>query len=105
MTWNRTSGDGDDVKEMMAWEAYDPAVDVQTVRGAADEIMTRSENILERVSDVLDRHRYRNGDSLTFVQCEELVKEGIVVELLLEPMARLRDVIKWRLETNIIWTN
>ena len=75
---------------------------MQTIRGAADEIMTRSENMLERVGAVLERHRYRNGDSLTFVQCEELVKEDIIIELLLEPMSRLRDVIEWRLQTNIV---
>lgn len=101
MTWDRTSGVGDDVKEMTIWESPDPAAGVQTIRDAADEIMIRSENMLERVGAVLERHGYRNGDSLTFLQCEELVKEGIVIELLLEPMSRLRNVIEWRLQTNI----
>ena len=101
-TWKRASAADDDVKEMMAWEAYDPTVDAQTLRGVTDEIMTRSENMLERISEILERHGYRNGESLTFVQCEELLMEGIVVELLLEPMWRLRDVMRWRMETNII---
>ena len=101
-TWKEASASGDDVKEMMAWEAYDPKLDAKTLRGFADEIMTRSESLLERVGEVLAKHGYRNGQSLTFMQCEELVREGIVVELLLEPMSRLRDVIRWRLETNII---
>lgn len=106
MTWKRASASGEDVvglaKEAIAWEAYNPAKDGGTLRADADEIMTRSDNMLERVCGVLEKHGYRNGESLTFVQCEELVKEGIVVELLLEPMSRLRDVVRWRLETNII---
>ena len=65
--------------------------------------MTRSENLLERVGEVLEMHGYRNGESLAFVQCEELVREGVVVELLLQPMSRLRDVIRWRNETDTIW--
>jgi hypothetical protein len=64
--------------------------------------MTRSENSLERILDILEKHGYRNGASLTFNQCEELVTEGIVVELLLEPLWRLRDVVQWRLDDNII---
>lgn len=64
--------------------------------------MTRSEKVLERVGKVLEKHGYRNGESLTYVQCEELVQEGIVVELLLQPMSRLRDVIQWRNERDII---
>lgn len=102
MTWKRASGAGDHINEMMAWEAYDPSVDAQTLRGVADEIIARSENLLERVGEVLEKHGYRNGQSLTFMQCEELLREGIVVELLLEPMSRLRDIIRWRLETNFI---
>lgn len=106
MTWKRASASGDDeqalLREALAWEAYNPGTDSDTLRADADAIMTRSENLLERVGAVLDRHGYRNGESLTFVQCEELVQEGIVVELLLEPMSRLRDVVRWRMETNVI---
>lgn len=105
-TWKSASASGDDVlglaKEAIAWEAYNPASDGGTLRADADAIMTRSENMLERVCGVLEKHGYRNGESLTFVQCEELMREGIVVELLLEPLSRLRDVVRWRLETNII---
>lgn len=101
-TWKHSNAAGDDVKEMMAWASNDTTVDANSLREDTDAIMTRSENLLERVGEVLERHGYRNGESLTFVQCEELVAEGIVVELLLEPMWRLRDVIRWRMETNII---
>lgn len=111
MTWKRQTAAGDDVKEVrkqrllkeaIAWEAFNPQADGDTLRADADAIMIRSENLLERVIGILERHGYKNGESLTFVQCEQLVKEGIVVELLLEPMSRLRDVVRWRTETNII---
>jgi len=101
-TWKRSTAAGDDVKEMMAWGNNDPTATADSLRADTDAIMTRSENLLERVSAVLEKHGYMNGESLTFVQCEELVEEGIVVELLLEPMWRIRDVIRWRMETNII---
>ena len=73
-----------------------------SLRADTNAIMTRSESLLERIYEVLDKHGYRNGQSLTFVQCEELLAEGIVIELMLEPMRRLRDVIQWRAEGNII---
>lgn len=101
-TWKRFSAAGDYVKEMKVWACSEPAIDANSLLADIDAIMTRSENLLERVSTTLERHGYRNGESLTFVQCEELVAQGIVVELLLEPMSRLRDVIQWRMETNII---
>lgn len=94
-TWKRVSAAGDDVKEMRVEDA-------DTLRADTDAIMMRSENLQERIREVLERHGYRNGESLTFVQCEELLAEGIVIELLLEPMSRLRDVVRWRMETNII---
>lgn len=73
-----------------------------SLRADTNAIMTRSESLLERIYEVLDKHGYRNEQSLTFVQCEELLAEGIVIELMLEPMRRLRDVIQWRAEDNII---
>ncbi|KAF2627507.1 hypothetical protein BU25DRAFT_439935 [Macroventuria anomochaeta] len=103
MTWETARATGDDLKalkqkyqEAVAWEAFDLATDAQTLRADADAIMARSESLLERVGVVLERHGYRNGENLTFLQCEELVKEGIMVELLLEPMSRLKDVGDWR---------
>lgn len=73
-----------------------------SLRADTNAIMTRSESLLERIYEVLDKHGYRNGQSLTFVQCEELLAEGIVIELMLEPMRRLRDVIQWRAEDDMI---
>lgn len=109
-TWNRFRAAGDDVKEMEAWAKTVPEDPLRgeentgedPLRADTDAIMIRSESLLERVYEVLDKPGYRNGESLTFVQCEELLAEGVVVELLLEPMKRLRDVIQWRAEKNII---
>lgn len=100
--WRNFSAAGDDVEEMEAWARGSSAVDANSLRADAEALMTRSESLLERVSEVLERHGYRNGQSLTYVQCEELVREGIVVELLLQPMSRLRDVIQWSYDNNII---
>ncbi|KAI0147798.1 hypothetical protein GGR57DRAFT_244945 [Xylariaceae sp. FL1272] len=83
--------------DVLRGETGEDSVDADT-----HAIMTRSESLLERIYEVLDRHGYENGQSLTFVQCEELLAEGIVIELLLEPMRRLRDVIHRRSEKNII---
>jgi hypothetical protein len=102
ITWKRSSAAGTEMAEMQAWGGYDPKVDNESLRTDVEAIMTRSENLLERILDVLKQHGYRNGASLTFNQCEELVAEGIVVELLLEPLWRLRDVVQWRLDDNII---
>jgi hypothetical protein len=96
-TWKRTSTPNPDIKDLRVW-----AQSEDLIRGDTDEIMARSENLLERVGEVLERHGYRNGESLTFAQCEELLTEGIVVELLLEPMSRLREVMRWRMETDVI---
>ncbi|CBX95835.1 hypothetical protein LEMA_P029870.1 [Plenodomus lingam JN3] len=101
-TWKRDSAVGSDVAEVKAWGAFDEEADMNTLRGDTEEIMTRSENGLERIVKILDCHGYRNGESLTFSQCEALLTEGVVVELLLEPMWRLRDVVRWRMENNII---
>ncbi|KAJ5986738.1 hypothetical protein N7451_011103 [Penicillium sp. IBT 35674x] len=100
--WRNFSAEGDDIKEMEVWANGGSAVDSNSLLADTDAIMTRSENLLERVGMVLKAHGYRNGESLTFVQCEELIQEGIVVELLLHPMSRLRDVIQWRNEKDII---
>ncbi|KAI8633211.1 hypothetical protein F5Y19DRAFT_471477 [Xylariaceae sp. FL1651] len=117
--WNRFRAAGDDVKDMETWAKTLPPkrpngdedegdllrgdnTGEDSLRGDTNAIILRSESLLERVYEVLGRHGYKNGESLTFVQCEELLAEGIVVELLLEPMRRLRDVVQWRLEKNII---
>lgn len=98
-TWKRTSTPSHDIKDLEVWAQSEDSLRVDT---DPDEIMLRSENLLERVGEVLERPGYRNGESLMFAQYEELLAEGIVVELLLEPMSRLRDVMHWRMETYII---
>lgn len=101
-TWKKTSGSTNDVRELIAWEAYDPKIDTETLRATAEDILIRSENLIERINDVLGKYGHRSGCHLTFTQCEQLIKEGIVVELLLEPLSGLRDVISWLANSDII---
>jgi hypothetical protein len=75
---------------------------LEDLQKTAEEISHNSENLIERVTDVLDKHGVRSGNFVTFEKCEELCKEGVVVELLLMPMARLRDVIKWQYHDDIV---
>ncbi|KAL9115745.1 MAG: hypothetical protein Q9227_000113 [Pyrenula ochraceoflavens] len=101
-TWRNVGAAGEDIREIAAFGSESPTSDADSIRADTDAIMTRSENLLERVGDVLEKHGYCNGESLTFVQCEDLLREGIVVELLLQPISRLRDVIQWRNEKDVI---
>ncbi|KAI1321092.1 hypothetical protein F5Y16DRAFT_389270 [Xylariaceae sp. FL0255] len=93
----RNAMEGEKQIEMLRGETGKDSLDADI-----NAIMTRSESLLERIYEVLDKYGYRNGESLTFVQCEELLAEGIVIELMLEPMRRLRDVVQWWGEKNII---
>ncbi|KAF2442342.1 hypothetical protein P171DRAFT_365181 [Karstenula rhodostoma CBS 690.94] len=78
------------------------AKSLEELQKAVEEMSTNSENLIERVADVLKKHGVSNGSFVTFEECEELCREGVVVELLLMPMARLRDVIKWQYYDNIV---
>ena len=109
---------GYDTLEGRNWENESKATDIQhevdnlrqgkpqanqgSLRADAAAIMERSETMMERVGKILQDHNIENGSYVTFKQCEQLAKLGIVVELLLLPMARLRDVIQWRFDDNII---
>ncbi|CAI6340661.1 unnamed protein product [Periconia digitata] len=61
-----------------------------------------SENLPGRVDKILQSSGLDDGDYLTFEQCENLCKLGVVVELLLLPMARIREVIEWQSIDNTI---
>jgi hypothetical protein len=61
-TWKRSSDAGDDIKEMMVWANNDSTIDANSLRADTDAIMTRSENLLERVGGVSESHGYRNGE-------------------------------------------
>jgi len=100
--WKNAGAAGDAVRERDNWLQGRPVADEGSLRADAEAIIQRSHSLIDRVGKVLHAHGVKNGSYLTFKQCEELVAAGVVVELLLLPMARLRDVIRWRLDDNII---
>jgi hypothetical protein len=100
--WENASVVGDAEKKIKNLLDYRNAADEGSLRADAGTIIERSHNLIERVGKVLKAHNVSNGTYLTFKQCEELIEAGVVVELLLLPMERLRDVIQWRFNNNII---
>ena len=68
---------------MSNWLNGFPAVDENSLRSHAEQILLRSQNLMERIGDVLTAHGVEDGKSLTFDQCDELVRAGIVIDLIL----------------------
>ncbi len=100
--WKNAEAVGDAERELENWLQGRPKADEGSLRADAEAIIQRSQSLIERVGDILQAHGVESGSHLTFKQCEALVEAGVVVELLLLPMERLRDVIRWRLDDNII---
>ena len=98
--WKNFSAAGDDIAD---WAKGVEASDSLSLKADAEAIVLRSQALIERIGTVLEETGVRDGENLTFEQCERLVKAGVVVELVLEPMWRLRDVMRWRNETDIIY--
>lgn len=84
------------------WSRKTEGGGVDTLRSDAREIVKRSQCILERVDQTLERLELWDGQDLTSAQCDSLIQAGIVVELILLPMASMRDVARWRIERDII---
>ena len=100
--WKKESAAEDDVKMLESWLRGILTTNADSLRPTAEEIITRSQCLKERVRAVLETHGYSDGDALSFNQCGSLVKAGVVVELLLLPLSRLSDVARWTTERNII---
>ena len=100
--WKNADSEGDAEDELKNWLQGLPKASEWSLRADAEAVIQRSQSLIERVGDVLKAHGIESGSYLTFKQCEALVAAGVVVELLLLPMDRLRDVIRWRLDNNII---
>ncbi|KAF2741958.1 hypothetical protein M011DRAFT_453964 [Sporormia fimetaria CBS 119925] len=101
-TWQNSCAAGDSIPETRNWLAGRPMLEEGTLKADAEAVISRSHSLIERVGEVLRRHGVEDGSYLTFKQCEALVADGVVVELLLMPMDHLRDVVRWRLDDNII---
>ena len=84
------------------WLEGIPTSNPDSLRSNAEEIIIRSQFLKERVGEILEAHGFSDGDTLSFDQYESLVKASVVVELLLLPLAKLRDIIRWSTEWDII---
>ena len=56
LNWKSFSAAGDDINEMSNWLNGFPAVDENSLRSHAEQILLRSQNLMERMGDVLLRH-------------------------------------------------
>lgn len=56
----------------------------------------------ERLSDILDDMGLHDGTELDAQTCDELIRRGVVVELVLRPVRTLRQVVRWMLQDNVI---
>lgn len=75
---------------------------INTLLEQTGEIILNSQNILERVLNLLEEQGMTDGDSLSNEQCDFLTSNGAVVELVLLPMTAMRDVARWTTENDVI---
>jgi hypothetical protein len=75
---------------------------INTLLEQTGQIILNSQNILERVLNLLDEQGMADGDSLSNEQCDFLTSNGAVVELVLLPMTAMRDVARWTTENDVI---
>ncbi|KAH7165331.1 hypothetical protein EDB81DRAFT_710820 [Dactylonectria macrodidyma] len=76
--------------------------DIERLSKQAEDVILRSQNLLERSIKALEDQGMFHGDHLTNAQCDVLTSSGIAVELVLLPMSTLRDVARWTTERNVI---
>lgn len=82
--------------------AMESSMDIQKLASQAEEVILRSQSLVERSMQILEQHGMADGDHLTNAQCELLTNSGIAVELILLPMSSLRDVARWTMEKDVI---
>ncbi|PSR82111.1 hypothetical protein BD289DRAFT_371797 [Coniella lustricola] len=68
----------------------------------ADTVILNSQNILERTLKILEGQNMADGEMMSVEQCDFLTKNGVAVELVLLPMAAMRDVARWTTEHDVI---
>lgn len=68
----------------------------------AEKLANLAQNLASRVDDKIVQTGLDKNEPLTMEDCEKLFASGLVVELLLFPVALIRDVLVWRTNTNII---
>ena len=93
---------GYDTLDGINWSRKSEGSGVDTLRSDTLTIIERSQCIFNRVEETLDRFELRDGQDLTGANCDALIQAGVVVELILLPMASIRDVAQWSIERDII---
>jgi hypothetical protein len=69
---------------------------------SSKEIVLSTQCLGERLSKILGDMGLQDGVELDAQTCDELIRKGVVVELVLRPIRTLRQVIQWMLQDNII---
>lgn len=76
--------------------------DVKAVQQCAADVISESRTLESRIEDKLDDLNIVDGETLSIEYCDDLIKSGLVVELVLLPVTSLRQVILWLQKDNII---
>lgn len=84
------------------WNVNTSESGISALSEQAEEATRESQNILERVWQMLEAQGLKDGDELSHEQCEFLTGNGIAVELVLLPMSSMRDVARWTTEDDVI---
>ena len=87
-TWNERAEGAGDPSARLFEASKDIALSTQCLDG--------------RLANILDGMRLRDGAELDALTCDELIREGVVVELVLRPIRALRQVMHWVLQDNVI---
>lgn len=96
---------GYDTLENQHWtlsRGHEDTTSAETVQKCAANVMSKSQTLESRIEDKLNDLNIVDGQVLSFEDCDDLTKSGLVVELVLLPVTSLRQVILWLQEDNII---
>ena len=69
---------------------------------AAGKLANLAQTLNDRVSEKIVQTGLYENEQLSDETCERVFKSGLVAEILLFPVAQLRDVLVWRNNTDII---
>lgn len=84
------------------WNIATSNGDLVELSTEAEKAILQSQNIHERTLQLLKERGMVHGHELTHEQCDFLSSEGVVVEIVLLPMAAVRDVSRWTTERDVI---
>ncbi|KAF2151441.1 hypothetical protein K461DRAFT_295497 [Myriangium duriaei CBS 260.36] len=93
---------GYDTLTDQTWNVTTAENGIRALADRAEHIILRSQSVLERTLEALEKQNMADGDEISNEQCDFLTGNGLVVELVLLPMSALRDVARWTTERNVI---